>query len=95
MVQRFVLFITHDYMDRYPSNEVRVIKGETLEEVEKNAKGYADHMNKVYSGGTTTFKEVFDMDKAIQYLNKNIGMDWDNDANIAKLFEQCYMKICK
>ena len=64
-MRKFVEFEIHDYMDMYPRSSFRAME-------ESEAQGFADHMNKVYSGGTTRFVRVLTKEEAIQHTLNEI-----------------------
>lgn len=61
----FARFATHDYMDMYPSYDVRVMP-------RKDIYPFVKHMNKAYSGGTTTFDKVLSKKEVEDYIDRMI-----------------------
>ena len=64
-MRKFVEFEIHDYMDMYPSSSFRAME-------ESEAQGYADYMNKNYSGGTTRLVRVLTKEEATQHVINEI-----------------------
>ena len=64
-MRKFVEFEIHDYMDMYPRSSFRAME-------ESEAQGYADYMNKNYSGGTTRLVRVLTKEEAAQHVLKEI-----------------------
>ena len=62
---KFIEFEVHDYMDMYPRSSFRAME-------ESEAQGFADYMNKNYSGGTTKLVRVLTKEEATQYVLKEI-----------------------
>ena len=57
-MKRFVEFSLREYMDEYPTQQVRIMEGKNLEAIESTSKEYAADISKVYSGGFTSFVKV-------------------------------------
>lgn len=72
-MKALVEFELHDYMDMYPTKEVRLYEGSDLVEIIGKAKKWADYMNTAYSGGTTTYKTVLTSMESISYLTNQIS----------------------
>lgn len=97
-MEKFVEFSLHEYMDMYPTQHVRTMKGENLEDIEKNSKEYAKLMTKQYSGGPTSFVKVMNKEEARQWIDKNIAEIGNNPDDIDKdwiktvegIFHSCY-----
>ena len=64
-MRKFVEFEVHDYMDMYPRSSFRAME-------ESEARGYADYMNKNYSGGTTRLVRVLTKEEALQHTLNEI-----------------------
>ena len=64
-MRKFVEFEIHDYMDMYPRSSFRAME-------ESEAQGFADYMNKNYSGGTTRLVRVLTKEEAIQHTLNEI-----------------------
>ena len=64
-MRKFIEFEVHDYMDTYPRSSFRAME-------ESEAQGFADYMNKNYSGGTTKLVRVLTKEEATQYVLKEI-----------------------
>ena len=65
-MRKFVEFEVHDYMDMYPRSSFRAME-------ESEAQGFADYMNKNYSGGTTRLVRVLTKEEAIQHTLNEIS----------------------
>ena len=65
-IRKFVEFEVHDYMDMYPRSSFRAME-------ESEAQGFADYMNKNYSGGTTRLVRVLTKEEAIQHTLNEIS----------------------
>ena len=72
-MKALVKFEIHEYMDMYPSEEVRLYEGSDLYDIVKKATDWADYMNRNYSGGTTTYKTVLTSSESISYLINEIS----------------------
>lgn len=72
-MKALVEFECHDYMDEYPTKEVRIFKGSNLVEIIRSARDWADYMNQNYSGGTTTYKQVLTPMESIDYLTHQLS----------------------
>lgn len=64
-MRKFIEFEIHEYMDMYPYSSFMA-----MEEFE--AQGFADRMNKYYSGGTTRFVRALTKEEAVQYTLNQI-----------------------
>ena len=64
-MRKFIEFEIHDYMDMYPQSSFRAME-------ESEAQGYADYMNKNYSGGTTRLVRVLTKEEATQHVINEI-----------------------
>ena len=64
-MRKFIEFEIHDYMDMYPRSSFRAME-------ESEAQGFADHMNKNYSGGTTRLIRVLTKEEATQHVINEI-----------------------
>ena len=64
-MRKFVEFEVHDYMDMYPRSSFRAME-------ESEAQGFADYMNKNYSGGTTKLVRVLTKEEATQHVLNEI-----------------------
>ena len=62
---KFIEFEIHDYMDMYPRSSFRAME-------ESKAQGFADYMNKNYSGGTTRLVRVLTKEEATQHVINEI-----------------------
>ena len=77
-MKKFVEFSLHEYMDMYPTQEVRIMEGKNLEAIESASKEFAADMSKVYSGGPTFFVKVWTKEEARKWIDRNkaqIGED--------------------
>ena len=74
----FVEFEVHDYMDMYPRSSFSAME-------ESEAQGFADYMNKNYSGGTTRLVRVLTKEEATQHVLNEIK---DVINLIKKLYEE-------
>ena len=98
-MKKFVEFSLHEYMDMYPTQQVRIMEGENLEAIKSASKEYAAGMSKVYSGGPTSFVKVWTKEEAREWIDRNkaqIGEDpssedkeWIN--SIEDIFYTCYV----
>lgn len=70
-MKRFVEFSLHEYMDEYPTQQVRLIEGENLEAIKNASKKYAEDITKMYSGGPTSFVKVWTKEEAREWIEKN------------------------
>jgi hypothetical protein len=57
-------------MDEYPSKHVRSFVANNEESIRKEAIKYAQHMNRNYSGGTTTFVKVMNKEEAEAHIKE-------------------------
>lgn len=64
-MRKFIEFEIHDYMDMHPISSFRAME-------ESEAQGFADYMNKNYSGGTTRLVRVLTKEEAIQHTLNEI-----------------------
>lgn len=64
-MRKFIEFEVHDYMDMYPRSSFIAME-------ESEAQGYADYMNKNYSGGTTRLVRVLTKEEATQHVINEI-----------------------
>lgn len=96
-MERFCRFSVHEYMDESPYTSMRTFKGETLEDVENNARNWAQEMTKNYSGGTTTFVKVLTKEEAREWIDSEwnsiqnpneLDLEWFNRVNT--IFNECY-----
>lgn len=62
---KFIEFEIHDYMDMHPRSSFRAME-------ESEAQGFADYMNKNYSGGTTRLVRVLTKEEATQHVINEI-----------------------
>lgn len=89
--EKFQEFSVHDYMDEYPRQEVRVMTKEQAIE-------FADHMNKMYSGGTTKYVGEMNYAQAFEHTVKMVRNELTNTqddsldfiTNICEKFIKCY-----
>lgn len=98
-MKKFVEFSLHEYMDMYPTQQVRIMEGENLEAIKSASKEFAASMSKVYSGGPTSFVKVWTKEEAREWIDRNkaqIGKDpssedkeWIN--NVEDAFYTCYV----
>ena len=98
-MKKFVEFSLHEYMDMYPTQQVRIMEGENLEAIKSASKEFAAGMSKVYSGGPTSFVKVWNKEEAREWIDTNkakIGEDpSDEDIEwlefVEKAFYICYV----
>ena len=64
-MRKFIEFEVHDYMDMYPRSSFRAME-------ESEAQGFADYMNKNYSGGTTRLVRILTKEEATQHVINEI-----------------------
>lgn len=95
-MKKFCLFKLHEYMDMYPENHIRIMEGENEEAIEKTAIGFAQHMNKNYSGGTTTYIGLMTSEEAKDYIEKLIDdpklgrCSDEEEVKFWEMYEECY-----
>lgn len=77
-MKALVKFEIHEYMDMYPSEEVRIYEGSDLYDIVKKAMDWADYMNEIYSGGRTTYKTVLTSSESISFLTTEISKSLNN-----------------
>lgn len=96
-MEKFCRFLTHEYMDKSPCIHIRTFKGETLEDVEDNARKWAIEMTKNYSGGPTTFVKVLTKEEAREWIDSEwnsirwpdeFDLEWLNRVNT--IYDECY-----
>ena len=73
-MKRICKFSVHDYMDMYPVDKFYIFEGETLSDIEDNARKFEKHMSETYSGGTTTFVKVFSKEEARSWYDNEIKL---------------------
>ena len=98
-MKKFVEFSLHEYMDMYPTQQVRIMEGKNLEAIQVEAKAWAKQMTELYSGGPTSFVKVWTKEEAREWIDRNkaqIGEDhssedkeWINSVEDA--FYTCYI----
>ena len=64
-MKKFIEFEIHDYMDMYPRKDFIAME-------ESEIYNFVNHMNKMYSGGTTRFVHVLTKEEAIQHVLNEI-----------------------
>ena len=97
-MKKFVEFSLHEYMNMYPTQEVRIMEGENLEAIESASKEFAAGMSKVYSGGPTSFVKVWTKEEAREWIDRNkaqIGEDPSSEDKewidgVEDAFYTCY-----
>ena len=97
-MKKFVEFSLHEYMDMYPTQQVRIMEGKNLEAIESASKEFAAGMSKVYSGGPTSFVKVWTKEEAREWIDRNkaqIGEDPSSEDkewidNVEDAFYACY-----
>jgi len=67
-MKKFVEFEVYEYMDMYPSKEIKIFEGANLIEIQSKAISWAREMTNVYSGGPTRFVKILDKSEAIELL---------------------------
>lgn len=72
-IKRFCLFELHEYMDMYPTKEVRMHEGKDREAIQIKCVAFMRHMNKVYSGGKTKFIKIMSAEEAQKYVQDTIN----------------------
>lgn len=98
-MKKFVEFSLHEYMDMYPTQQVRIMEGENLEAIKSASKEFAASMSKVYSGGPTSFVKVWTKEEAREWIDRNkaqIGKDPSSEDkewidNVEDAFYTCYV----
>lgn len=87
-IKRFCLFELHEYMDMYPTKEVRMYEGKDEADIARQAQEFAKYMTEVYSGGPTRFIKVMSAKDAQLYVQNVVIWDEkrfkddDMEANI-------------
>ena len=97
-MKKFVEFSLHEYMNMYPTQEVRIMEGENLEAIKSASKEFAAGMSKVYSGGPTSFVKVWTKEEAREWIDRNkaqIGEDPSSEDKewidgVEDAFYTCY-----
>ena len=97
-MKKFVEFSLHEYMNMYPTQQVRIMEGENLEAIESASKEFAAGMSKVYSGGPTSFVKVWTKEEAREWIDRNkaqIGEDPSSEDKewidgVEDAFYTCY-----
>jgi hypothetical protein len=95
-MKRFCEFSLHDYMDLKPREEILMFAGNSSEDIVKICKEYAEHMNTIYSGGTTTFVKVLSKEEAKLWVNEIAQRELLSDdseeliTSIKNKFKECY-----
>lgn len=79
-MKRFVEFSLYEYMDEYPTQQVRLMEGENLEAIENASKKYAEDITKMYSGGPTSFVKVWTKEEAREWIEKNKAQIGENPS---------------
>lgn len=77
-MKALVKFEIHEYMDMYPSEEIRLYEGSDMGDIVNKAMDWADYMNRNYSGGTTTYKTVLTSSESISFLTNEISKVLNN-----------------
>lgn len=98
-MKKFVEFSLHEYMDMYPTQQVRIMEGENLEAIKSASKEFAAGMSKVYSGGPTSFVKVWTKEEAREWIDRNkaqIGEDPSSEDkewidSVEDAFHTCYV----
>ena len=98
-MKKFVEFSLHEYMDMYPTQQVRIMEGENLEAIKNASKEFAADMSKVYSGGPTSFVKVWTKEEAREWIDRNkaqIGKDPSSEDKewidrVEDAFYTCYV----
>lgn len=98
-MKKFVEFSLHEYMDMYPTQQVRIMEGENLEAIKSTSKEFAASMSKVYSGGPTSFVKVWTKEEAREWIDRNkaqIGKDPSSEDkewidSVEDAFYTCYI----
>ena len=97
-MERFVKFELHEYMDMYPTEEVRTWGGNDETQIKVEAESWARVMNQRYSGGTTRFVCIMSAEQAKDYVDRQIDKEkknWQSDSqefinHITNLYNKCY-----
>ena len=100
-MKKFVEFSLYEYMDEYPTQQVRLMEGENLKAIENTSKKYAEDITKMYSGGPTSFVKVWTKEEAKDWINKNITEIGENPSSedkewintVEEAFYSCYANI--
>lgn len=98
-MKKFVEFSLHEYMDKFPRQQVRVWEGETIEAIKTEAKAWAKQMTELYSGGPTSFVKVWTKEEAREWIDRNkaqIGEDPSSEDkewidSVEEAFYTCYI----
>jgi len=97
-MELFCQFEVHDYMDEYPRKHVRTFIANDEEAIRKEAIKYAQHMNRNYSGGTTTFIKIMNKEEAEAHIKEVCDYEDQHPQEdssefkdkIVSLFNKCY-----
>ena len=105
-MKKFCLFEIHEYMDMYPSKEVRVIEGDDEMAIKTKCIDWAAKMSLAYSGGPTHFVKIMTKDEVADFMASEfkkclMNTGWPDDMNIEdalkvtsenniRLFFECY-----
>ena len=98
-MKKFVEFSFHEYMNMYPTQEVRIMEGKNLEAIKVEAKAWAKQMTELYSGGPTSFVKVWTKEEAREWIDRNkaqIGKDPSSEDKewidrVEDAFYTCYI----
>lgn len=72
-----------DYMDPYPLYRYNRFEGDTLEEIEQKAKQHEEYMSLNWSGGTTKFEKILDLEGMQEWLKSSEEAYKDNPKHAA------------
>lgn len=97
-MEKFCELSLHEYMDEYPQKKVRTFVGNSLAEIEKNARDFCKKMSECYSGGPTTFIKVMTSEEAKKHIEDLVAYEkkhWQDDSlefinNVTNLYKKCY-----
>ena len=98
-MKKFVEFSLHEYMDMYPTQQVRIMEGENLEAIKSASKEFAAGMSKVYSGGPTSFVKVWTKEEAREWIDRNKAQTGEDPSSedkewidsVEDAFHTCYV----
>lgn len=72
-IKRFCLFELHEYMDMYPTKEVRMYEGKDEADIARQAQEFAKYMTEAYSGGPTHYIRIMSAEEAQKYVQDTIN----------------------
>ena len=95
-MKRFVMFLIHEYMDEFPEKHIRMMEGESEDSIRETAVAFAEHMNRNYSGGTTTYIGLMTAQEAKSHIESLIDdpkygrCSDEEEVKFWEMYEECY-----